>query len=230
MRMDFATIVLLYVTLLISLVFHEAAHATVAMLGGDRTAYVGGQVTLNPIPHIQREPMGTVVLPLLMLIASNGTMCFGFAHAPYDPLWAHRHPKRAALMSAAGPMANILLALVAFAVLKGLVMSDMAVTVTRMSPTMMLDPADGAGGGLVFGIIRIASAFLLLNVLLAMINLVPLPPFDGAGIVEGLAPRTAAFYDMARSQLAFVIMGLVAVWWFIGEYFFPVMAWITDWL
>ena len=134
--MDIATILLLYITLLISLVFHEAAHATFAMLGGDRTAYVGGQVTLNPVPHIQREPMGTVVLPLLMLFASNGTMCFGFAHAPYDPLWAHRHPKRAALMSAAGPIANILLALIAFAVLKGLVLSGAPVVLGGVEAAM----------------------------------------------------------------------------------------------
>ena len=57
-------ILVFYIVLLISLVFHEAAHALFALLGGDRTAYVGGQVTLNPIPHMQREPFGTVYLPL----------------------------------------------------------------------------------------------------------------------------------------------------------------------
>jgi Zn-dependent protease len=64
--------VLLYVVLLVSLVVHEASHALVALLGGDRTAYLGGQVTLNPVPHIQREPVGTVLLPILVLAASGG--------------------------------------------------------------------------------------------------------------------------------------------------------------
>ena len=98
--MDWTGIALFYVTLIISLTAHEAAHALFAMLGGDRTAYYAGQVTLNPIPHMQREPFGTIVLPLLVLLMSNGSMCFGFAHAPIDPIWAYHNPRKAALMSA----------------------------------------------------------------------------------------------------------------------------------
>src|SRR3712207_2530609 len=108
-----------YVVFLFSTTCHEAAHAFAAKLGGDLTAFHGGQVTLNPIPHIQREPFGMVLFPFLSYL-SNGWM-MGWASAPYDPLWANRHPHRAAWMALAGPVANFTLAiLVAIAVHVGM--------------------------------------------------------------------------------------------------------------
>jgi len=167
-------IILLFVTLIISLTVHEAAHALFALLGGDRTAYQAGQVTLNPIPHMRREPFGMVALPLLSLFLSGGTMCFGFAHAPIDARWAYHNPKKAALMSAAGPLSNVLLATLAFAVL-----------------WFIGKPESDAANA----IRRIASVFLLLNLLLAVFNVIPLPPLDGAGVVTGLWPRMRRVYD-----------------------------------
>jgi Zn-dependent protease len=166
--------ILTFVTLIISLTVHEAAHALFALWGGDRTAYYSGQVTLNPLPHMQREPFGMVVLPIISLLWSQGSSCFGFAHAPVDPRWAERHPKKAALMSAAGPLANLLLAAIAFAVLYsiGRPTSDTETTIRK-----------------------IAAAFLLLNILLTVFNLIPLPPLDGAGIVSGLHPPARRLYD-----------------------------------
>ena len=100
-----------YVAFLFCTVLHEAAHAWAAKLGGDLTAYDGGQVSIDPVPHIRREPVGMVVLPLLSLIMSHGSWPFGYASAPYDPYWAMRYPKRAALMALAGPAANLLTAI-----------------------------------------------------------------------------------------------------------------------
>ena len=100
-----------YVVLLFSLTFHEAGHAWAALRGGDRTAYRGGQVSLDPIPHIRREPFGTVIFPLLAY--SLGGWMIGWASTPYDPAWAHAHPRRAGWMSLAGPASNLLLVLVA---------------------------------------------------------------------------------------------------------------------
>ncbi len=228
--LDWTTILLLYVVLLVSLVFHEAAHALLALLGGDRTAYVGGQVTLNPIPHIQREPFGTVVLPLAVLVMSDARMCMGYAHAPYDPAWAARYPKRAALMAAAGPLSNCLLALLAFAVLKGLVLSGVAVHESRgFHPFQIIWALPEYDSGGMTAVIKIASTFLFLNILLAMINLVPLPPFDGAGVVEGLFPRqTGAFFEMVRGQLVFGIIAIVLVWKMLDYAFFDTMQWICN--
>src|SRR5205085_8307741 len=83
---------------------------------GDRTAYHGGQVTLDPIPHIRREPFGMVVLPLLSVLLAGWPI--GFASAPFDPAWAMRHPRRAAWMALAGPVGNFILVLVAAILLR----------------------------------------------------------------------------------------------------------------
>jgi membrane-associated protease RseP (regulator of RpoE activity) len=105
-----------YAVFLLSLTCHEAAHAFAAYRGGDPTAYLGGQVTLNPLPHVQREPFGTILVPLMTYFFMGWMM--GWASAPYDPLWEDRHPRRGAAMAAAGPLANLLLAALAFTVLK----------------------------------------------------------------------------------------------------------------
>ena len=93
-----------YAVLVFSLTFHEAAHAWAAQRGGDPTAYLGGQVTLDPRPHMRREPFGTVLVPLLSFSMSG--FMIGWASTPFDPRWALEHPRRAAWMSLAGPAAN----------------------------------------------------------------------------------------------------------------------------
>ena len=100
-----------YVAFLFSTTCHEAAHALVAKLGGDDTAARGGQVSLNPLPHIQREPWGMVLIPILSFIFTRGMI--GWASAPFNPEWERRHPRRAALMALAGPAANYTLMLLA---------------------------------------------------------------------------------------------------------------------
>ena len=100
-----------YVAFLFSTTCHEASHALAAKLGGDETAALGGQVSLNPIPHIRREPFGMVVIPLLAFFMSGSMI--GWASAPYDPLWERQHPRRAAWMALAGPAANFSLMLLA---------------------------------------------------------------------------------------------------------------------
>jgi Zn-dependent protease len=222
---------LLYVVLLVSLVVHEASHAGVALLGGDRTAYLGGQVTLNPIPHIQREPFGTVVLPLLVLAMSEGTMILGYAHAPFDPVWALRHPRRAALMSLAGPASNFLLFALAVAGLKFLVAMEWARgTPVTSEAFLYVRPLEDSGG--VYAAVKMLSAFLFLNLLLGIFNLLPWPPLDGAGVVEGLAPRQAGnFYGFIRSQPMFALLGIVAAWQIVPVLFEPALVTVVfDWL
>src|ERR1700758_1261504 len=88
-----------YVVFLFSTTCHEASHALVAKLGGDSTAALGGQITLNPIPHIRRSFFGMVVFPIASFLLSGGMI--GWASAPYDPLWERRHPRRAARIALA---------------------------------------------------------------------------------------------------------------------------------
>ena len=113
---DLATGLVWFLSFLFSTTVHEAMHALVAWKLGDPTAYNGGQVSLSPIPHVKREPIGMLVLPLLTALTQGWAI--GWASAPYDPYWANRYPNRAALMAAAGPAGNFLIAVAAFLVLR----------------------------------------------------------------------------------------------------------------
>src|SRR5688572_11626243 len=99
-----------YGVFLFSTVIHEASHALASLKLGDDTAHRGGQVSLDPIPHISREPFGLVVVPLLSYILGGWMM--GWASAPYDPHWAHKYPRRTGLMALAGPVSNLCLFLI----------------------------------------------------------------------------------------------------------------------
>src|SRR5260221_13353403 len=109
-----------YVAFLFSTTCHEAAHALVAKLGGDETAAEGGQVTLNPIPHIRRSPYGMVLVPIVSFLL--GGWMIGWASAPFDPAWQRQYPRRSAWMALAGPSANFALILLAWlSILVGIV-------------------------------------------------------------------------------------------------------------
>src|SRR2546426_6750179 len=90
--------------------------ARAAVRGGDRTAYLGGQFSLWPIPHLRREPIGMLGVPLLTAFTNGWAV--GWASTPYDPVWAARYPRRAALMAAAGPSGNLLIAVLALVCLR----------------------------------------------------------------------------------------------------------------
>lgn len=207
--MDWENAFLLYVTLIVSLTFHEAAHGWLAMLGGDRTAYHAGQVTLNPIPHMQREPFGTIVLPLLGLLSSNGTRLLGYASAPIDARWAERNPRKAALMSAGGPLANLLLAAIAFAILYWIARPH-------------TDNEDR--------IRDIAIVFLRINLLLAVFNAIPLPPLDGAGILSGLVPQTRPLYRRIASIPYATLVVFVVVAYNLSDLYDPIYFAVDRWL
>ena len=92
---DFGTGLIWFVAFLFSTTVHEAMHAFAAWRLGDSTAYQGGQVSLNPAPHVAREPIGMLVLPLLTSITQGWAI--GWASCPYDPIWARRYPGRSAI-------------------------------------------------------------------------------------------------------------------------------------
>ncbi len=213
--MDFSLPALLvwYAVFLFSTTFHEFSHSVVAYLGGDRTAYEGGQVSLDPMPHIRREPVGLLIVPLVAFAMSGGRWMLGWASAPFDPRWAASHPRRYAGMSLAGPLANFVLALVAFVAIKVLVgMGVFEFSLSGLDRVVQAPGADAhrsAAGMLAMAL----SVMLSLNVVLGAFNLLPVPPLDGSAVVAGLWPSSAGvFMQKVRATPAFGFLGLVIAW------------------
>lgn len=175
-----------FVVFIFSTTLHEAGHAFAAWKLGDPTAYEGGQVSLNPLPHIQREPIGMVLVPIISF-ALNGWM-MGWASAPYDPEWAHRYPKRAAIMAAAGPAGNLLLAL-----LSGIVIRVVGAPEGGLGMTLLV--------------------LFYLNLLLFVFNLLPVPPLDGSAILPMfMSDDMARRYRDFLHQPMFSLLGLLLAW------------------
>jgi Zn-dependent protease len=209
-----------YVVLLFSLTVHEAAHAWVALRGGDSTAYRGGQVSLDPVPHIRREPFGMVVVPILVFAMSGGGWMFGWASTPYDPTWARAHPRRAGLMSLAGPAANLAVCMLAFAALR----VGMASGLFFPEYGGLFQLVGAAEEGIWGEVGMLLSILFSLNLLLFVFNLFPVPPFDGSGALSLLIPDeyTAVKVQdfLARPGLSFI--GLMAAWYLFPSVFAPV--------
>ncbi len=207
-----------YVAFLFSTTCHEGAHALAAKLGGDPTAALSGQVSLNPVPHIQREPIGMVAAPLISYLW--GGWMIGWASAPYDPLWQQRYPRRAALMALAGPAANFTLMLVAaiairFGVVVGFLRAPDTVNFTQV--TEAANPES-------FGFVAtFLSVLFALNLLLGTFNLIPVPPLDGNSGITLLMPKRAAlrFLDFTQNS-GFALIGLIVAWQLFGKIFWPV--------
>lgn len=213
-----------YAVFLLSVTCHEAAHAFVAFRGGDRTAYLGGQVTLNPIPHVLREPIGTIVVPLLTFLQAGWMM--GWASAPYDPLWEARHPRRAAMMAASGPLANLLLAALAFSVLKmGLGSGTFTIPAEGISLDRLVSPASGSPA-ILEGAGRMLSVLLVLNLVLLVFNLFPFPPMDGASVVAGLVRPLRGYYEKLRTSPVGSLAGLLAAYGLFQLAFPPIRDWV----
>lgn len=200
-----------YVVFLLSTTLHEAAHAWSARMLGDPTAYHGGQVTLNPLPHILREPIGMVLVPLISSVSSGGRWMFGWASAPYDPLWARRYPKRAALMALAGPAANLLLIAIAAGLIHlGIALDVFAIPVRTQWPYIV----NGVQGEPT-PLSALPSILFLMNLVLFFFNLLPIPPLDGAGGLQLFLPEEKAirWQEFCRQPVVSLVGILVA--WFV---------------
>jgi Zn-dependent protease len=211
-----------YVVFLFSLTIHEAAHAWAAFRLGDPTAYRGGQVTLNPIPHIRREPFGTILFPLLSF-AFYGWM-MGWASAPYNPDWARHYPKRAGLMALAGPLSNFIATVAAaIGIRVGLAMGAFRMPVSgEFGIAQLVMPVEP---GLASGVAVLLSILFSLNLLLFLFNLLPVPPLDGASAVQLVLPEAAARkYREIVFQPMYALIGLIVAWRLFGELFRPIFG------
>ncbi len=200
-----------YLVFLFSVTFHEYAHARVGALLGDRTARAGGFATLDPIPHIKRSPFGLIFIPILTYIQVGWMM--GWASVPYDSDWSKRSPLGKTVMSAAGPLANFLLCAVAWVALRTMFTHN----VIQVAPSPTLDhlfvPVHHGSRSPLAALCHALQILVDLNLILGLFNLMPVPPLDGAGIVEGLAPRRLGpVFDKLRES---VLLGwaVLIVWW-----------------
>jgi len=208
-----------YAVFVFAVTVHEAAHALVAKIGGDLTAYHGGQVSIDPIPHMRREPFGMVILPILSVALSGWPI--GYASAPYNLAWAQRYPNRAAWMALAGPAANLALAAVA-GVLVRIGMMAGVFEAPGSIHFKQITVAAGSPTGVVSGLALLLSIFFSMNLLLFLLNMIPLPPLDGSGALPLILPESwVDAYQGLIHQPMVGLIGIVIVWNFIGEIFFP---------
>jgi Zn-dependent protease len=190
------TVLIYALPVLFAITIHEAAHGYVARHFGDNTAYMLGRVTLNPIKHI--DPVGTILMPLVLYFATSGAFLFGYAKPVPVNFGQLRHPRRDSVWVAlAGPLSNFIQAL-----LWGLVFTVLVASGT--SERFFLE---------------MCKAGVLVNLVMWAFNLFPLPPLDGGRVLVGLLPARQA-HALSRVEpwgffivMALVLAGVVSTFW-----------------
>jgi Zn-dependent protease len=191
------TVLIYALPVIFAITVHEAAHGYVARHFGDNTAEVMGRVTLNPMKHI--DPIGTILMPLMLYFATSGAFLFGYAKPVPVNFGRLRHPKRDMVWVAlAGPASNF-----AQAILWALVL--VALVAAGVSESFFIKMAQGG---------------ILVNLVMWAFNLFPLPPLDGGRVLAGLLPNGQAQMFLARIEpygffivMGLVIAGVVSTYW-----------------
>ena len=197
-----------YIAFLFSTTLHEASHALAAYKLGDRTAYEGGQLTLDPIPHMRRSPIGTIVVPIVSFLI--GGWMVGWASVPYDPHWAYDHPTSSAKMSAAGPAANLLLAILAALAIRIGMIAGVFSPPDTIDYTRVIEATQA---GIFTTLATFINVFFSLNLLLFIFNLLPIPPLDGSGMIPlFLSHERAQRYMELIHNPTYSFIGIFVAW------------------
>jgi Zn-dependent protease len=191
------TVLIYALPVIFAITVHEAAHGYVARHFGDNTAESMGRVTLNPMKHI--DPIGTILMPLMLYFATSGAFLFGYAKPVPVNFGRLRHPKRDMIWVAlAGPVSNFIQAILWALVLVALVAAGVDETF----------------------FIKMAQGGVLVNLVMWAFNLFPLPPLDGGRVLAGLLPSGPAQNFLARIEpygffivMALVLAGVVSTFW-----------------
>lgn len=189
------------IPILIAITFHEVAHGFVAYKCGDSTAKMMGRLTLNPIAHI--DPVGTIIVPLMLFIFSKGTFIFGTAKPVPVNFYNLRHPRRdSALVSAAGPATNVIIALLSILLLVLIYKISIAFTSSAFIGQKIIIPLN-----------KMLQYSVSFNIFIAAFNLLPVPPLDGGRIVTSLLP---AKHSYQFSKIEPYGIFIVLILWFTG--------------
>lgn len=189
------------IPILIAITFHEVAHGFVAYKCGDSTAKMMGRLTLNPIAHI--DPVGTIIVPLMLFIFSKGTFIFGTAKPVPVNFYNLRHPRRdSALVSAAGPATNVIIAFLSILLLVLIYKISIAFTSSAFIGQKIIIPLN-----------KMLQYSVSFNIFIAAFNLLPVPPLDGGRIVTSLLP-TKHSYQFSKIEPYGIF--IVLILWFTG--------------
>jgi Zn-dependent protease len=201
--MDILLVVIQFAAVLFAISIHEASHAWMANRFGDPTAKLQGRITLNPIAHI--DPIGTIIFPLLLAIM--GAPVFGWAKPVMVNPFNLRDPRRANIfISAAGPVSNIVCSSVGIAIF--LILKRVNVIgLGELSRLLYhLQGLEGTRPGI---LTLVLFYLILINIFLAIFNLIPIPPLDGSGIIEGMLKGEALHQYQKIKPYGFIILIII---------------------